>query len=58
MSNEQQTSLEWLINQLQRSKDWYRIINEINFKCQKNKEFIIFILFFILFLYVSIFFIM
>ena len=31
MSNDKQSSIEWLISQLQRSKDWYRIINEINF---------------------------
>jgi hypothetical protein len=31
MSNNKQSSIEWLISQLQRSKDWYRIINEINF---------------------------
>jgi Tfp pilus assembly protein PilN len=30
MSNKQ-SSVEWLISQLQRSKDWYRVLNEINF---------------------------
>jgi hypothetical protein len=30
MENKKQSSVEWLISQLQRSKDWYRVLNEIN----------------------------
>ena len=29
-NNKQQTPVEWLISQLQRSKDWHRILNEIS----------------------------
>ena len=31
MSNDKLTPIEWLISQLQRSKDWYRVLNEIHF---------------------------
>jgi hypothetical protein len=31
MTNNKQTSINWLITQLQKSKDWYRVLNEINF---------------------------
>lgn len=31
MSENKQTSINWLIAQLQKSKDWYRVLNEINF---------------------------
>ena len=30
MSNNKQSSVEWLISQLQKSKDWYRVLNEIS----------------------------
>jgi hypothetical protein len=30
MNNKQQTSVEWLISQLQKSKDFQRVINEVN----------------------------
>jgi alkylated DNA nucleotide flippase Atl1 len=30
MSNNKQSSVEWLISQLQRSKDWHRVLNEIS----------------------------
>jgi flagellar biosynthesis/type III secretory pathway protein FliH len=30
MSNNKQSSVEWLISQLQRSKDWQRVLNEIS----------------------------
>ena len=30
MSNNKQSSVEWLINQLQKSKDWHRVLNEIS----------------------------
>jgi hypothetical protein len=30
MSNNKQISVEWLISQLQRSKDWQRVLNEIS----------------------------
>lgn len=30
MSNNKQTSVEWLISQLQKSKDWHRVLNEIS----------------------------
>jgi hypothetical protein len=26
----EQTAVEWLISQLQKSKDWYRVLNEIS----------------------------
>jgi alkylated DNA nucleotide flippase Atl1 len=29
MSNNKQSSVEWMITQLQRSKDWHRVLNEI-----------------------------
>ncbi len=29
MSNKQ-SSVEWLISQLQKSKDWYRVLNEVS----------------------------
>jgi hypothetical protein len=28
--NKQQTALEWLISQLQKTRDWQRVINEAN----------------------------
>jgi hypothetical protein len=30
MSNKQQTSVEWLISQLQKTRDYQRVINEAN----------------------------
>lgn len=30
MSNNKQSSVEWLISQLQKSKDWHRVLNEIS----------------------------
>ena len=30
MNNNKQSSVEWLISQLQKSKDWYRVLNEIS----------------------------
>jgi hypothetical protein len=30
MSNDKLTPVEWLIFELQRSKDWYRVLNEIS----------------------------
>lgn len=30
MSNNKQTAVEWLISQLQKSKDWHRVLNEIS----------------------------
>lgn len=30
MSNKKQSSIEWLISQLQRSKDWHRVLNEVS----------------------------
>ena len=30
MSNNKQSSIEWLVSQLQKSKDWYRVLNEIS----------------------------
>jgi len=30
MSNNKQSSVEWLISQLQQSKDWHRVLNEIS----------------------------
>ena len=30
MSNNKQSSVEWLISQLQRSKDWHRVLNEVS----------------------------
>lgn len=30
MSNHKQSSIEWFISQLQRSKDWHRVLNEIS----------------------------
>ena len=30
MSNKQQTSVKWLIEQLQKTRDWQRVINEVN----------------------------
>ena len=30
MSNKKQSSVEWLISQLQRSKNWYRVLNEVS----------------------------
>ena len=30
MTNNKQSSVEWLINQLQKSKDWHRVLNEIS----------------------------
>ena len=30
MSNKQQTAVEWLISQLQKTRDWQRVINEAN----------------------------
>lgn len=30
MSNNKQSSVEWLISQLQKSKDWHRILNEVS----------------------------
>ena len=30
MSNYKQSSVDWLINELQRSKDWHRVLNEIS----------------------------
>ena len=30
MSNNKQSSVEWLVSQLQKSKDWYRVLNEIS----------------------------
>jgi len=30
MSNNKQSSVEWLISQLQKSKDWYRVLNELS----------------------------
>jgi len=30
MNNKKQSSVEWLINQLQKSKDWHRVLNEIS----------------------------
>lgn len=29
MSNNKQSSIDWLISQLQRSKDWNRVLNEL-----------------------------
>jgi hypothetical protein len=28
--NKQQTAVEWLVNQLQKTRDWQRVINEAN----------------------------
>ena len=30
MSNNKQSSVEWLISQLQKSRDWHRVLNEIS----------------------------
>ena len=30
MSKNKQSSIEWLISQLQKSKDWHRVLNEIS----------------------------
>jgi hypothetical protein len=30
MSNNKQSSVEWLISQLQKSKDWNRVLNEVS----------------------------
>jgi len=30
MSNNKQSSVEWLIIQLQKSKDWHRVLNEVS----------------------------
>ena len=30
MSNNKQSSVDWLISQLQKSKDWHRVLNEIS----------------------------
>jgi hypothetical protein len=30
MSNDKQSSVEWLISQLQKSKDWNRVLNEVS----------------------------
>lgn len=30
MSNKKQSSVEWLISQLQKSKDWQRVLNEVS----------------------------
>ena len=30
MSDNKQSSVEWLISQLQKSKDWHRVLNEIS----------------------------
>ena len=30
MNNNKQSSVEWLIEQLQKSKDWYRVLNEVS----------------------------
>ena len=30
MSNNKQSSVEWLISQLQKSKDWHRVLNEVS----------------------------
>lgn len=30
MSNNKQSSIEWLVNQLQKSKDWQRVLNEVS----------------------------
>jgi hypothetical protein len=30
MSNNKQSSVEWLIDQLQKSKDWHRVLNEVS----------------------------
>lgn len=30
MSNNKQSSIDWLISQLQKSKDWHRVLNEIS----------------------------
>ena len=29
-NNKQQTAVEWLISQLQKSKDWHRVLNDIS----------------------------
>ena len=29
-NNKQSSSIDWLISQLQRSKDWHRVLNEIS----------------------------
>ena len=29
-NNKQQTSVEWLVEQLQKTRDWQRVINEVN----------------------------
>jgi hypothetical protein len=28
--NKQQTAVEWLINELEKTRDWQRVINEVN----------------------------
>ena len=30
MTNNKQSSVEWLISQLQKSKDWHRVLNEVS----------------------------
>ena len=30
MNNIKQSSVEWLISQLQKSKDWHRVLNEVS----------------------------
>ena len=30
MSNKKQSSIEWLVSQLQKSKDWHRLLNEVS----------------------------
>jgi hypothetical protein len=30
MNNKQQTAVDWLISQLQKTRDWQRVINEAN----------------------------
>ena len=30
MSSNKQSSVEWLISQLQKSKDWHRVLNEVS----------------------------
>ncbi len=30
MSNKQSSSIDWLISQLQKSKDWHRVLNEVS----------------------------
>lgn len=36
--NKQQTAVEWLINELQKTRDWQRVINEANQSSTSTKD--------------------